>query len=1078
MEELDKKFIQYLTKQVSHILLLYFYIQGIVTPETLSNIIQIVRRKRLKKNYQEILIEYLNNINNSDSKINFVTKEIKIAFFSCMNDLVLNKNDELKYLILMIEEKNKKNKKENYFNIWKNNKIAQKDKNDINNNEDESNIIVPFDDYIESLREQKENDNQKDENNQECFIIEENNKISQTQNNQINEKNELTISNNEQYKNNEINENNKKNINENCNNENINNDNKRNNEEIKKINLKEKMEDDDDEEEEGEKALIIDYDDETNSVQPGNKSENSEKNNFSLMHNDDDKEKIKENINLNFENNNKNRFLKEKSIKIENDFHINNTNNKNIINNNNEINDIDKEEKKIIYNKLKINNEENKNKKHLNNYFNNKSEKISKKIIMSVNNSDIIEKGGKSFSEIEEENRLNYLLSSKNNINEIEAKNIINLKKTINDAIKKTNNSIQKINNYEMVINKMNLSKNNDVNNNLNNKENITKSKNNNYKMEEIDHFSFDNSNINNKDKNILNTPVNVDNINLIGDKENQNKFEKLKNKFNIQKLNIESFTNNKNIVKIEHSSSNKKNGRNNNIEKYDIIYNNEFSFAPESSSHNKEKDIYIKIKNKNKSNNDNNKIENINKNSDKEIEESNKNINELTNSNEEIINKKYFSNNNNNSNNEKNNNKVSNELINNNIFKNFNENKGRLINEEMIRNFLNNHKNERILSIYTTPNVELENNMDNNNIIPPEYKNKYLGYTLEGTNRNKNNKNKTKSNNKKNEINNSLDNNNITYNLDKDINKIKIIQNNDNDNNISGLNKICNMLDDLFYEEKIKNKNKNLNQNINEYNNKKYKNENIITKNIKTENGIQKDKIIDLSKTNSYGLDFSTFNNVNEEVSQNFNENGHINTKNNINKYNYNTQQNDNKNIQNKKINENNNYILDDNNNIISNIDYNFKQQINIYSSKQKLSFPLSTMSFNQRLEHFSNKKNLDLEKIKNNITNIEEDIYTFYPRTNKFNQNIKYGYKSKSGIKMYDNNTSKRKTKINYKRLNELYMDYKDKNARIKRLAKENDIKDGISFNPKINISHKEKNKSKGKITKIPFLNKIENI
>ena len=30
---------------------------------------------------------------------------MKTAFFSCMNDLVLSKNDELKYLILMIEEK-------------------------------------------------------------------------------------------------------------------------------------------------------------------------------------------------------------------------------------------------------------------------------------------------------------------------------------------------------------------------------------------------------------------------------------------------------------------------------------------------------------------------------------------------------------------------------------------------------------------------------------------------------------------------------------------------------------------------------------------------------------------------------------------------------------------------------------------------------------------------------------------------------------------------------------------------------------------------------------------------------------
>ena len=53
---------------------------------------------------------------------------------------------------------------------------------------------------------------------------------------------------------------------------------------------------------------------------------------------------------------------------------------------------------------------------------------------------------------------------------------------------------------------------------------------------------------------------------------------------------------------------------------------------------------------------------------------------------------------------------------------------------------------------------------------------------------------------------------------------------------------------------------------------------------------------------------------------------------------------------------------------------------------------------------------------------------------------------------------------------------MDYKERNARIQKLAKENDIKDGISFNPYFFTNNKVHNKSKEKINKIPFLQKLE--
>ena len=56
---------------------------------------------------------------------------MKIAFFNCINDLVLNKNDELKYLILYFEEKHKKNLLGKYFNNWKNSILGAMNMNNI-----------------------------------------------------------------------------------------------------------------------------------------------------------------------------------------------------------------------------------------------------------------------------------------------------------------------------------------------------------------------------------------------------------------------------------------------------------------------------------------------------------------------------------------------------------------------------------------------------------------------------------------------------------------------------------------------------------------------------------------------------------------------------------------------------------------------------------------------------------------------------------------------------------------------------------------------------------------------------------
>ena len=108
------------------------------------------------------------------------------------------------------------------------------------------------------------------------------------------------------------------------------------------------------------------------------------------------------------------------------------------------------------------------------------------------------------------------------------------------------------------------------------------------------------------------------------------------------------------------------------------------------------------------------------------------------------------------------------------------------------------------------------------------------------------------------------------------------------------------------------------------------------------------------------------------------------------------------------------------------------------------------------------------DLEKIKKDLINIEEDIYTFYPRTNKIKKDKKTNSEKniKVRVNIKNKNNSKRKTKLNYQRLNELYLDYKERKARIKKLEKENNIKDGISFNPQFFTNNKKLTKSKSKV------------
>ena len=104
--------------------------------------------------------------------------------------------------------------------------------------------------------------------------------------------------------------------------------------------------------------------------------------------------------------------------------------------------------------------------------------------------------------------------------------------------------------------------------------------------------------------------------------------------------------------------------------------------------------------------------------------------------------------------------------------------------------------------------------------------------------------------------------------------------------------------------------------------------------------------------------------------------------------------------------------------------------------------------MTFDERLEFFKNKKGSDIQKIKSTLLNKESNKYTFYPKTNKVS--FEKRNKSYSKVINYENSKENCKTKINYDYLNGLYLDYKKRNLRLKKLREENDKEDGISFNP----------------------------
>ena len=591
------------------------------------------------------------------------------------------------------------------------------------------------------------------------------------------------------------------------------------------------------------------------------------------------------------------------------------------------------------------------------------------------NTDEEIKKYRNNFKEMEEEYRIKYLLSSKNDINDNDFNNIITIKQSINKAINNTRNHINKIEEH---------------NSNKKSKEKINE-----YEKENINSIKYDslekieqNENINDKNEDSLNKKYFIN---------NDLKIEKINTKV------INNFN-----IKLEALSQ--KGNRNSKDKLYLISNVNEFSFAPKSSSHNNDKNntnlnkININMNDKKKSE----KILSL-----KDLNESNKSDNNNYNNCKKILNNKTFD--------------------------------ERLINEEMIQNFLRNKNNEGIFHDYKNKNKTCSSNKTINSY---NYKNKYLGYTLGGIKRKKPVK----------PINNILiSEHSLDININKldeeIINKSNITSLKKDNSNFLTINKINSMLEEIFDEEKNKkikidiSNTENNSFNLNYRNNTSKKNSNIlkndnIIKTLPNKNEIKLEKRNTISNYSNI-FEYSKFNERNYIKKE---ENNKIN-KDEINnkkhkKFNVNLKGNDRK------------YILKRNIYLTGN--QTSKNYSNYISKKNsfKLNIPLSNMSFNQRIEFFKNKKGSDIQKIKSSLTNKENNIYTFCPQTNNAIRNILKEKRSKSTTKIinYEKIKESSKSKINYDYLNELYLDYKKRNLRLKKLREENDKEDGISFTPYI--------------------------
>ena len=550
----------------------------------------------------------------------------------------------------------------------------------------------------------------------------------------------------------------------------------------------------------------------------------------------------------------------------------------------------------------------------------------------------------------------------------------------------------------------------NEANNIINLKDSINKAINNTRNnINKIDEYeSINKSKNKNMDKQLNNENINVmifDSLEQINKNIHKSKStSNLNNNINKDFSNKKYFINNDmkiekintkviNNFNIKLEALSQTGNRNNRDKLYYVSNVNEFSFAPVSSSHNTDKNNHIINKiNKNKKSE---KILSI-----KDLSESDKNDN-----NNYIPKEK------------------DNKLFNNKINEILKE---RLINEEMIQSFLRNQKNEGIFQNYKIKKADSDKIINSYN-----YKNKYLGHTLGGVKRRRqlrSNSNILKSDHSIEIYINKSD--------DETINKSNITSLKKDNSNFLTINKINSMLEEMFTEEKIKKPGFNISNTENNSFNISSLTNNNKSINYHERNQIKKNQITNMLNYSNFNkrssLNTKQNNNKNELVEKNKNKIFDVNIKGNNKKYILNS----NKYFTCKNISKNSSSLISKKNSL-------------------KLNIPLSNMTFNERLEFFKNKKGSDIQKIKSHINTIENDIYTFCPKTNKIIDTVSKEKKYKSLNKKLNNNSNSKeniRNKINYDYLNGLYLDYKKRKVRLKILREENDKEDGISFIPSI--------------------------
>ena len=407
-----------------------------------------------------------------------------------------------------------------------------------------------------------------------------------------------------------------------------------------------------------------------------------------------------------------------------------------------------------------------------------------------------------------------------------------------------------------------------------------------------------------------------------------------------------------------------------------------------------------------------------------------------------------------------------------------------------------NNNENENVNEEESKDN---SNNKDNINQILEKYKKMKERETIEQKD-NRNNKNKNnfrynqKMNNKKKNFN-SLSNNNL------------------NSNNYDYIIKIRGNTQDLFGNTNsfyLDNKQKFLN-----LNNRKYPNNIDINNKIKNNNNYNK-KTNNNMNDNDYDQEYEDLihpkkNNDNDynqnqlNTSEYSNSNSIYNILNNLDYQN---------NIINTNVNNNNYNYVDYNNyygyddlinslnepqvnrikkkRIIRKNDINKKEYKNNDTKESFLNshnivdeksyylapmkgIPITNISFRARMKYYSNLKEKNLEKLLKAKKEAEKEIYTFQPKTgdNKLNV-IKYNKIYR--IKNDNNNYGNRNRKVDYDRINSLYLDYKDRKNKIDELTKDYYEQAGISFTPNISDKNIEIKKFKNKIGQIPYLDRFD--